>query len=220
MSILASIAPSDLHPGEEKTDDDGRILSRYVDHEGTPVRVLLIGKLLAVNDLDEGLRVHLLSPKTWLALTVLPQLLVLGPPDAASPLTRAMFSDQHAVLEAVVDRERPEVLRFVLNQQVWSQGTPALPDGIVFVRISADTVLDVSNLSADSHLEPFVSFAPEVPPPGADGSPLAKGSLVVCSADMFRVDVPVPAMNGKSQELYARAYGLNASSAIRFVRRA
>ncbi|KAJ6477463.1 hypothetical protein C8R47DRAFT_1219999 [Mycena vitilis] len=203
MSILASIAPSDLHPGEEKTDDDGRILSRYVDHEGTPVRVLLIGKLLAVNDLDEGLR-----------------LLVLGPPDAASPLTRAMFSDQHSVLEAVMDRERPEVLRFVLNQQVWSQGTPALPDGIVFVRISADTVLDVSNLSADSHLEPFVSFAPEVPPPGADGSPLAKGSLVVCSADMFRVDVPVPAMNGKSQELYARAYGLNASSAIRFVRRA
>ncbi|KAJ6494902.1 hypothetical protein C8R47DRAFT_1213562 [Mycena vitilis] len=202
MSILASMSPSELHPGEETTDDDGRILSRYVDRDGTPVRVLLIGKLLAVNDLDEGLR-----------------LLVLGPPSTASPTTRAMFSDQHSVLGSVMDRDRPEVLRFVLNQQAWCQGTPALPDGIVFVRISAETVLDVSNLSADSHLEPFLSFAPEVPQPGPDGSPLAKGSLVVCSVDMFRVDVPVPAMDGKSQELYARAYGLNASSAVRFVRR-
>jgi hypothetical protein len=56
-SILASLTTSDIRGGAEESDSDGRVLMHYLDGEGQPCNVLVLGRLVAVIDLDDGLRV-------------------------------------------------------------------------------------------------------------------------------------------------------------------
>ncbi|KAJ7893233.1 hypothetical protein B0H13DRAFT_2339824 [Mycena leptocephala] len=200
MIVLASVSASEIVAGVENSDADGRLLRMYVDQKAEPYRILVIGRLLFVSDLDEGLRI-----------------LVLGPPGPESPTARTMFCEQHSVLDTVMEKDKREVILHVLNKQVWCQGTPSLFDGAVYVRISAATTQEICDLAAKGAPPFFASFAKEVPSSGAATSPLATGGLVVCAVDMFRVDMPVASWADRPQPIYARAYGLNASSVVRFI---
>ncbi|KAJ6497062.1 hypothetical protein C8R47DRAFT_1113695 [Mycena vitilis] len=122
--VLASLQPTEVIPGDDKLDPSGRILSLYGISSGEPLHFLLVGKLLAIQELDDGLRV-----------------LVLGPPAARCPVTRGMFTDQHRVLDSLMQRDSSDIPRYVLNRQVWCQGDPISDTAIIYVRVTNHTTL-------------------------------------------------------------------------------
>ncbi|KAJ6495805.1 hypothetical protein C8R47DRAFT_1069643 [Mycena vitilis] len=116
--VLASLQPTEVIPGDDKLDPSGRILSLYGISSGEPLHFLLVGKLLAIQELDDGLRV-----------------LVLGPPAAGCPVTRGMFTDQHRVLDSLMQRDSSDIPR------VWRQGDPISDTAIIYVRVTSHTTL-------------------------------------------------------------------------------
>ncbi|KAJ6471306.1 hypothetical protein C8R47DRAFT_1297777 [Mycena vitilis] len=200
-TILASLCADDILPGPADSDADGRHLMVYVDSERLPQHTLLLGQLLDVVDLDEGLRI-----------------LIIGAPGLKSPVCRAMFGDQHRILEAVLLKDVPSTARRVLTRQDWCQGSPDLDDGLIYVRFSSASTTDVSDLSSGEFAQVFAGFSSEVPVLQGSPTVFVKGALLGCSVDMFRVDMPLLSSTGTRQDVYTRAYGLNAARVIRFVK--
>ncbi|KAJ7603770.1 hypothetical protein DFH06DRAFT_1151648 [Mycena polygramma] len=200
-TILASLSTSEIVDGEEETDIDGRVLQIYLDTQHNPCRVLVLGMLLHVSSLDDGL-----------------DLITLVLPAEESPVARQMFRDQHALLEQLMDDGDSSVIRAVVSKQLWSQGSPDLPGIIIYVRVSRGTVLDVSDLSAVDASHEFAAFRPEVPAVRGSTGVLVKGALLACEVDMFRVDIPLFSPAGLPQAIFTRTYGLNAAKAVRFVK--
>jgi hypothetical protein len=58
MSILASVTAPDIRSGIETSDSDGRFLQNYMDADGQPCQVLVIGSLVDVVFLDGNLQVR------------------------------------------------------------------------------------------------------------------------------------------------------------------
>lgn len=112
---------------------------------------------------------------------------------------------------------------------MWSQGSPDLLNGYVFVRITDATSLvrerfvlpmfytpDVVIVVFQdiSHFDPlteksFRSFAAEIPVAHGDLDPLAPNSFVVCAVDMFRVDIPILSSAGAHQPVYSQVSGFD-----------
>ncbi|KAJ7165235.1 hypothetical protein C8R46DRAFT_1220359 [Mycena filopes] len=196
--ILAALDLAVISAGPETVDKDGRHLALYVDPAGAPYKVLVVGRVLRLVEVDDGLK-----------------LLVLLPPALEAPTTRSMFSDQHVVLNHLLGVQPAKITRFIVDTQVWCQGTPDLYDGAIYVRISSQTVFDISTPDASSS-PLFSTLASELPTVSNQLDPVALGSLVCCVVEMFRVDMPVLARDGSQQGVFSRAYGLNSSSVVRF----
>ncbi|KAJ6489213.1 hypothetical protein C8R47DRAFT_1071582 [Mycena vitilis] len=192
-TILASLAPGDVSPALEQVVEGGRFLLNYVGTDNVPLHVLIVGRLLHVSVLDDGL-----------------DLLTLVAPAPEFPITRQMFMDQHAPLRDLMAAGEADFSRPVVSTQVWCQGQPASPHMHVYVRDVSDLAAAPGNFDSFQSEVPFVSGSVRVYVPGA---------MLACSADMFRVDMPVLDEAGITQEVFTRAYGLNASSVVRFVRR-
>jgi hypothetical protein len=63
---------------------------------------------------------------------------------------------------------------------------------------------EVTDVTSDSTSNPFAAFAPEVPSAGTNIGVLAKGALLVCAVDMFRVDMPLMSPVSCPQDVYTR----------------
>ncbi|KAJ6486484.1 hypothetical protein C8R47DRAFT_1072425 [Mycena vitilis] len=146
------------------------------------------------------------------------QLLALGAPGEDKPVTRDMFLEQHSTLHGLMIAGESVVLRSVVSNQVWCQGVAGSSDGIIYVRVSRATVLDTSDLSSDSSDAAFASFNSEVPVTHGVLGVLVKGALLGCAVEMFRVDMPLQSARGIGQDVFTRAYALNAGRVVRFVR--
>ncbi|KAJ7927960.1 hypothetical protein B0H13DRAFT_2311827 [Mycena leptocephala] len=194
--ILAAIEPVDIRSDSESKDSDGRALCVYVDKDRQPHRVLVLGQLVRIVDLDNELR-----------------LAVLGCPVLKSPVIRAMFLDQLKVLHSVM-RETTAIARVVVAHQPWCQTSADIDDGFIYVRITPATTSEISDLSTPSSDQQFGHFATEVPVVHGDPSAFELGGLVAFAVDMFRVDMPILSISGAIQDVYDRTHGLNASSII------
>ncbi|KAJ7025275.1 hypothetical protein C8F04DRAFT_1266380 [Mycena alexandri] len=200
-SLLALLETNALRLGPESIDTDGRVLCNVVHKDGSPVRVVVMGKLVAFPSLDSGLRV-----------------LVLKAPSGEAPIIRQMFIDQQAVLDPLVATDSGDVSKIILDVQLWSQGSTAPTGGFMFIRVSDHTDSSTRDFAGENSPSTFASFAQEIPNVTAESSPFESGSLLACVVDLFRVDLPLLDDTGGFQGVYTRTYGLNASSVTRFVR--
>ncbi len=110
--ILASLDPDSIRLGSGTVDDCGRIMHMYVDPNGQPYHVLLVGVVLGVYDL--GTEVQVIQSCANLALPATStcyKLLVLGPPAASSETARNMYVEQKVVLHELVVRDDADVAR-------------------------------------------------------------------------------------------------------------
>ncbi|KAJ7684774.1 hypothetical protein DFH06DRAFT_1156606 [Mycena polygramma] len=141
--ILASLTPSSVKAGTEETDADNRVLvSVYRSVSGEAHHVLLIGRLLVVTEPADGLRVRNF-PFIHPQLKMLP---ALGP-WRSRDTTRKMLQDQHVVLDALMS-DSTDVSRYVVGCQAQCQGSPETFTGLIFVRVSGGTLLDLNDFSS------------------------------------------------------------------------
>ncbi|KAJ7623954.1 hypothetical protein DFH06DRAFT_1340280 [Mycena polygramma] len=186
--MLASLDFDRLLLGVGDEDTFGRFLAHYVDPSGHPHHVSVIGHLLAISELDDGLKI-----------------LILGSPSGDCPITSAIFQDQHSSLDKLICRDWNDSHRMVMNQQLWCYGVPGARAAFVYVRVSAATTTDVRDMSRQGTADGFAGFLSEVPHATGDVGPLDIGGLVACAVDMFRVDVPAPPLMGQSERVFERA---------------
>ncbi|KAJ7141314.1 hypothetical protein C8R44DRAFT_866943 [Mycena epipterygia] len=177
---------------------ENHIYHYYVAPDGTPFRALVFGCIHHVMDMASGSRV-----------------LVLVAPDEHSPMLRVMFDNQNQVLDSVIVADKSDYSTRIISEEHWSQGPESLANGVVFVRLFPDTVIDIVNVSEDVAVPDvprsvLSTFARETPCSSIDGDILQQGSLVCCVVELFRADTPAYG----SQTVYDRAYTLNAFRAI------
>ncbi|KAJ6604857.1 hypothetical protein DFH09DRAFT_1301006 [Mycena vulgaris] len=200
---LASLAyGSDFKLGSQSVNAAGEITSVYVDTlTGAAVQALVVGVVLGVIDVGNG--VHLI---------------VLESPGESSPILRAMFEEQAGSLGSVLAADASDTSRLVIHRQHWSQG--ASRGGAVYVTVGEYTTITRNDASLNSAAAPFDGIASEVPlMASAPESEVEPGALMVFNVDMRRVDAVVADGLGSSERsMYARAYILRASDAVRFLR--
>ncbi|KAJ7471239.1 hypothetical protein B0H11DRAFT_1919800 [Mycena galericulata] len=160
------------------------------------------------------------------------QTLVLVAPDENYPVTRGIFHQQTLVLDQVHDKDRLDMSRRILSQELWSQGPAGFCNGLVFVRVTEGTVkvkqaarpptlvayiqqtrVDLSFRQIEN-FHPFDNEIYKIPAVTGQIESLARGALVICNVTPFRIDLPIP-NTPVTQAVFSRAYGLNAVDTVR-----
>ncbi|KAJ7098744.1 hypothetical protein B0H15DRAFT_945252 [Mycena belliarum] len=127
-------------------------------------------------------------------------IIVLLAPPLSSPVLRLMFAEQTQVLDDVLNMERLDMSRPIIHRQQWSQGPDGAVSGAVYITVNSSTHISRNDLSVERATFPFGNVASEIP------------LNVEPSSDME------PAGAEASSSIYARAYLILASRAVRLVR--
>ncbi|KAJ6478177.1 hypothetical protein C8R47DRAFT_1219713 [Mycena vitilis] len=192
-------AQTDMVLGPLESSDNGRIVHHYTDREHKRGQVIVVGALAAVVDRKNE-----------------PKVLVLNVPKGIKgsfPVIRSIFRRQLEILDNILHRERAVVERFVINQELWSQGPT---EGNIYIRVSDETRIDTFDLSGKPD-HPFNILHEEVQITPHVIAPVPNGSILMCYALPFRADVPEHPSPSPTT-LFARSYGLHASHIVQLYR--
>ncbi|KAJ7858200.1 hypothetical protein B0H13DRAFT_1152942 [Mycena leptocephala] len=218
MADLACLVGSDIRCGPDIVDAYGGTLTQYVAGDGTPLEVIIVGRIIGIVQLDETTLVA-----------------IIGFPTPDSPRLRSLFSKQLKTLHQLMSCDATPFyrvctrllsihnyhgpLQLVVSNQPWCQGSEDSSDSVIFVRITEETTKDLFDFSDPSNAQRYAGFQSEIPVVGDLADPLDADAIVSFAVDMFRVDMPIPSADGRNQNIYDRTYALNASTAARFIRR-
>ncbi|KAJ7100071.1 hypothetical protein B0H15DRAFT_944449 [Mycena belliarum] len=207
MSLLSSLTLADFSVIATPSPDGSAFLNHYKLKASDTSGVLILGIL------QDILVIY-----------------VLGAPSAAQAATFDIFRDQTRLLHDLAELGSHDTSRvsstplcfgddldqrqIVTSEQRWTQGALSDSCGFLYIRVTPQTVHDVSDVSLDpGHAFPAsVTEVPVLLGPGA----VSVGSMLACEVELFRADVPLPCRS--THLVYERIYGVNARLSIKFYR--